>query len=426
MRDITGLEIAKEMAPGVNLWNTLDASCWWLPVPHGLESEVCWQQPYTTPEMVASIAERGFKTLRIPVTWYNHMGPAPEYLIDEKWMDRVEEVANYAFDNNMYVIINIHHDDLKEDQLGSWLVTTYNKQDTVTDQIEKVWIQIATRFKDYGDYLIFETMNEPREVGSPHEWDSGSAEHRDVVNALNLAAVNAIRSTGGNNSSRFIMVPQVGGNMRAAIEDLVIPNDDPKIIVSVHNYDPYLFTLDDPGTNTWGTNAEKTELKNGIKLLGDHFVKNGRAVVVGEWGAFDKNNLEDRIVYYDEFARACQLNGLTPISWVYSFDRESLKWKYPELEDAILDAFDPNLVLGNLNIENNVGIYPNPASHTVKIKLTSLPSQIELYSVKGQQLLQLDSTKSQFEIDMSGFETGVYMLKMQLGEETTIRKIIVE
>ncbi len=426
MRDISGLELAREMAPGLNLYNTLDASCWWLPVPHGLESEVCWQQPYTTPEMIAAIADRGFKSLRIPVTWYNHMGAAPDYAIDEEWMNRVEEVANFAFDNNMYVIINIHHDDLKEDQSGSWLVTTYAQQEKVTDQIEKVWKQIATRFKDYGDYLIFETMNEPREVGSSHEWNGGSAEHREVVNALNLAAVNAIRSTGGNNASRFIMVPQVGANVKAALEDMVIPNDDPNIMVSVHNYDPWLFTLADPGTDTWGTNAEKEELEKAIKSIGDHFVKNGRAVILGEWGAGDKNNLVDRIDYYDVMAKACRLNGITPISWIYSLDRKTLKWETPELEDAILDAFDPNLILGNTEVENNVGIYPNPVSNTVKIKLASLPSQIELYSVKGEQTLQLDDTRSQFEIDLSGFEAGVYMLKLQIGGKTTIRKIVVE
>src|SRR5690606_33943810 len=113
-----------------------------------------------------------------------------------------------------------------ESKPGSWLTPTYAKQSEVTTQLEKVWTQIATRFKSYDDHLLFDTMNEPRAVGSPQEWTGGSAEHREVINALNLAAVRTIRGTGGNNTKRFIMVPQVGANGQAAIADLVIPDDD--------------------------------------------------------------------------------------------------------------------------------------------------------------------------------------------------------
>ncbi|CAE7758404.1 engD, partial [Symbiodinium microadriaticum] len=284
-------------------------------------------------------------------TWFNHMGPAPDYIIDEEWMDRVEEVANYAFDNDMYVIINIHHDDLMDNQQGSWLVTTYERQDEVADQIEKVWTQIANRFIDYGDYLIFETMNEPREVGSPNEWNGGTQEHRDVVNVLNQAAVDAIRATGGNNESRFIMIPQATASPQAAMTDLVIPNEDPNIIVSVHYYSPYNFCLADPGVAIWGTDQEKATLRADIRAVSDHFVKNGRAVVLGEWGAFDKENLDDRREYYDELVRACREGGITPIAWIYSLDRNNLTWKYPELENEILDAYDSDSpVMGGFDV----------------------------------------------------------------------------
>ena len=250
MRGLSSLEITDEIAPGVNLWNTLDAVCWWCTeCSNSLESETVWGNPYTTPEMIQAIADRGFKSLRIPVTWFNHMGVYPNYKIDKEWMDRVEEVANYAFDANLYVIINIHHDDYNEEHEGSWICPTIEKQDTVTDQLVKVWTQIATRFKDYGDYLIFETMNEPREVGSAEEWTGGSAEHREVINAFNLAAVNAIRATGGNNETRFILIPQVGANLNAAVKDMAIPNGDTNTIVSVHAYTPYWFCLAEDGAD---------------------------------------------------------------------------------------------------------------------------------------------------------------------------------
>ena len=336
MRGISGIEVTSDMAPGLNLFNTLDAYCG---PSQGLESETCWGNPKTTVEMVAAFKERGFRTLRIPTTWYNHMGPAPDYTINSVWMDRVEEVANYAFDNNMYVILNIHHEDYDVTKPGSWLCPTYARQDAVTDQLEKVWTQIATRFKDYGDYLIFETMNEPREVGSPEEWTGGTAEHRDVVNAFNLAAVNAIRGTGGNNATRFIMIPQVDANPEAAISDLVIPHNDTNIIVSLHNYNPYAFCLQQPGVSIWGSDYEISVLQNEIKSYSDYFVNNGQAVVIGEWGAADKDNLADRITYYEVFANACKEGQITPVNWIYDFNRITLSWENSTLEDAILNVF---------------------------------------------------------------------------------------
>ncbi len=344
MRDINGLEITAEMAPGINLFNTLDAVCWWCNDPIGLDSETVWGNPFTTPEMVQSMADRGFKSIRIPVTWFNHMGAAPDYTIDEAWMDRVEEVANYAFDADLYVIINIHHDDLKDDQKGSWLMPTNEKKASVTDQIQKIWTQIATRFKDYGDYLIFETMNEPREVGAPHEWTSGTAENREVINALNLAAVNAIRATGGNNAERFVMIPQYAASFTAAKESLIIPNDDDKIIVSVHNYSPFNFTLNTEGTPRWGSPEEIETLQNEINSFADHYIKNGQAVIIGEWGAGNKENYADRIIYYDIFATACKEAGITPFAWFYEFNRNTLTWEYPLMEEAIIHAFSAAVI----------------------------------------------------------------------------------
>ena len=351
MRNITALELTADMAPGINLWNTLDAACG---SPAGLESETCWGNPVTTLAMISDLKERGFKTLRLPVTWYNHMEGAPNYKIDETWMDRVEEIANYAFQNDMYVIINIHHDDYDIDKPGSWLSPTYAKQIASTNQLEKIWSQIATRFKEYGDHLIFETMNEPRAIGTPQEWTGGSTEHREMVNAFNLAAVNTIRATNGNNSSRFIMTPQVGANMNPAINDLIIPNNDERIIVSIHNYNPFAFSLQDPGVNTWGTQTEITALQNEIKSFYDNFVSHGRAVIIGEWGAADKNNIDDRVHYYETYAAACKQYQIMPINWIYSYDRRTRTWKYPELEDAIFQHFPGANIINSpsLNFEN--------------------------------------------------------------------------
>ncbi len=335
IRNITALELTADMAPGVNLTNTLDAYC---SSDGGLGSETCWGKPETKKEMITEIRKRGFRTLRLPVTWFNHMGSAPDYTIDTAWMDRVEEVANYAFDNNMYVIINIHHDDLS-DKEGTWLIPTYENEAACSDQLKKVWTQIANRFKDYGDYLIFETLNEPRAKGSPDEWNGGSAEHRDVVNTFNEVAVNAIRATGGNNASRFIMIPQVGAHATAAIESLIFPNNDPKIIVSIHNYSPYSFSLKSDGAHTWGSASEIQTLQSQIESYYEAFIKNGRAVIISEWGVGANKDSTSRISYYETYANAAKENQVATINWIYSFDRSTLTWTDPDLDEAVLNAF---------------------------------------------------------------------------------------
>lgn len=381
IRGITAMEATAEMAPGINLFNTLDSHGDWV---SGMASETMWGNPYTTFEMIESMADRGFKTLRLPTTWYNHMGGYPEYAIDTAWMNRVEEVANYAFDNDMYVILNIHHEDLKDDHTGSWLVPTYEKQDTVIDQLEKVWIQIAERFKDYGDYLVFETMNEPREVGSSQEWSGGSAEHRDVINAFNQAAVDAIRGTGGNNADRFIMIPQNAATTNAAIEDLIIPEGDTNIIVSVHAYSPYSFCLDPAGTSEWGSDSKIADLQNMIKGVSDHFVANGQAVVMGEWGV-GKDTYANRVNYYNVYTKACVEGGITPVVWIYSFDRNELEWTAPLIEEAILQEYDTNAIAAE-SISLNIITDTLYVDDTLRLLATITPDTVTISDVAWTSL----------------------------------------
>lgn len=423
--NLTGLEIAAEMAPGVNLWNTLDAHC---AASQGLESETCWGNPVTNLKMITDIADRGFKTLRIPVTWYNHMGPAPDYKIDDEWMDRVEEVANYAFTNNLYVILNIHHDEFKPDTGRGWIRPTNDQKDSNIDQLEKVWTQIAERFKDYGDYLIFETINEPRAVGTPEEWNGGSQEHRDNVNAYNLAVVNTIRSTGGNNAKRFMMIPQVGAHGFAAVESLVFPNDDPRLLVSLHDYTPFFFTLStgDASITEWGSQADKDQIESHLKAYHDAFVAKGRGVILGEWGAAVKDNLEDRLRYYNFVAETTKKYQITPITWIYSYQRSTGIWEQPEVEDAILKPFAPELFNGTPevsfeNIENgDVFLGGNP----IEINATATDedgtvSYVDLFI--NENLVRRDttapyqwSTTNPENDNLQGLAEGEYILSLEV------------
>lgn len=347
MRGLTSLEIAAEMGAGINLFNTLDAVASWIPIPHDNSSETVWGQPYTKPEMITSMADRGFKTLRVPATWFNHFIPDSDFTVDPAWMDRVEDVVNYALAEDMYVILNLHHEDYEDGRTGSWLCTTYEMQDTVSYVMDRLWTQIATRFRDYSDYLVFETMNEPREVGGEKEWAGGTTEHRNVMNVLNKVAVDAIRGTGGNNETRFIMLPQVGANPASALDAWEAPNNDTNLIVSVHGYTPYAFWHSDGSASTWGTAAEIEDLENLMKSLSEHFVDNGIGVVIGEWGISDKDNYDQRVNYYWHYGRVCKEYDLVPVVWMFNFNRTALSWGSPLLEAALLSHYDSTLVIAN-------------------------------------------------------------------------------
>ena len=263
MRNLTSFEIASEMQIGWNLGNSMDAEG---------PDETFWGNPVTTQEMINSVSNRGFKTLRIPVTWRFHQGPAPDYIIEEEWLDRVEEIVNYGRANDMYVIINVHHDD-------EWIIPTAAMTDRVTDRLSKLWTQVANRFRDYSDYLIFETLNEPRFEGTPEEWTGGTEEGRIAVNQYHRASLDAIRATGGNNSLRHLMISTYAAStLPVAMDALEIPNNDPRTMISLHTYFPFPFTLG--GTDdTWGSDNDRAELEAEMDRIRTQFIDNGLSLI---------------------------------------------------------------------------------------------------------------------------------------------------
>lgn len=182
-------EVASEMGIGWNLGNTFDShGDWIVEETEGSvkDFETAWKNPVTTKAMIDKVKEAGFKTVRIPITWKQHMGKAPNYTVDEAWMDRINEVVDYVIDDGLYAIIDVHHDE-------EWCIPTAVAKEKSKEQLEALWTQIATRFKEYDSHLIFETLNEPRVIGSELEWMGGSSEEREAVNELNEAALKTIR-----------------------------------------------------------------------------------------------------------------------------------------------------------------------------------------------------------------------------------------
>ncbi|MDS0524835.1 glycoside hydrolase family 5 protein [Clostridium sp. SHJSY1] len=336
IRDVSAQQIVDDMKIGWNLGNTLDATG--TPTDGPLSTEMSWGNPKTTHAMIDRIKAAGFNTVRIPTTWFNHMGSAPSYTIDPAWLNRVDEIMNYAFDNDMYVILNMHHED-------SWLIPTSEKEAQVKNQLTKAWAQIANRFNKYGDHLIFETMNEPRPVGAANEWSGGSFENRSVINNYNLAAVNTIRNTGGNNESRCIMVPTLAASSTTvAVDDLVIPNDDKKIIVSLHMYSPYLFAMAQDGTDTWGSDADKSSLDWELDQVANKFVKKGHPVVIGEFGTINKNNKSSRVTHAEYYAKATRSRHITPVWWDNGISTVFDSNSYALLDRNTLDLTCPDIV----------------------------------------------------------------------------------
>jgi endoglucanase len=337
MRDISASDLVKEIKIGWNLGNTLDASG-----GQGIFSEMASGNPITSKKMVDAVKEAGFNILRIPVTWQQHIGPAPDYTIDQAWLDRVEEVVDYAYENNMYVIINMHHED--------WYNPFYDKQDTAIDKLTKTWNQIAIQFENYDEHLIFEGLNEPRQKGTSFEWNGGNTEGWEVLNKLNAAFINTIRNSDANNPKRILMIPPYAATSSPnAWQEFIIPEDD-KLIVSIHAYIPYNFALNISGTDQWSASniGDTCEIDNVMKNLNNNFISKGIPVILGEFGAMDKNNnTKSRVAWAEYYVKKAKEIGVPCIWWDNGdfvgdgelfglLDRFNSTWKYPEMVKALM------------------------------------------------------------------------------------------
>jgi len=324
MRDISAKELVWDMKVGINLGNTMDAS----------PGETGWGNPVTTQAMFDAMRDMGFKTVRIPVTWNGHIGPAPDYKIDKAWLDRVETIANYALKDGMYAIINTHHE--------GWVKLTPAGKDQGIAESAKVWSQIATRFRDYSDYVILETFNEPK--GTANQYNGGTPEARAILNEYHLASVNAIRATGGNNAKRIIMcATHAATPSDAAIADLVIPNNDPRIVVSIHTY--YPGGLSFGGQNSWGTDADKAAVRRELdREAKDVSTKGSGTAVIGEWGSVSRVDLASRVAHAEYYAEQARLRGMTPVWWdngggdfgILNRRSNPISWKWPTIAEALV------------------------------------------------------------------------------------------
>ena len=341
MRGLTPTELVAEMKTGWNLGNSLDANS-----AAGVAAETSWGNPATTKEMVDAVKDGGFDLIRIPVTWGGHLGEGPEYTIDEEWFDRVQEVVNYAYDNDMYVIIDSHHEE-------DWRIPDNAHIDAVNDEVYALWVQIAERFRDYGDHLIFEGLNEPRVKGGANEWNGGTEEGRRCLDRLNQSFVDAVRSTGGNNETRLLLVTTFASScVKQTINDVAIPDDD-NLAFSIHAYTPYAFTYNanaDWELFDWD-GSHDSEIDNMFYDLKDAFIDKGIPVIITEYGAVNKDFNDEEIAkwvtHYLETAKSMDIpcvwwdNGyyLSGNELFGIFDRKDCDWFSTTVRDAIMKVY---------------------------------------------------------------------------------------
>ena len=324
----TAKDIVSDIKIGWNLGNTFDSDDSNLSKSSSVD-ETYWGNPKTTKEMIDSVKNAGFNAIRIPVTWFNHVDA--DFNINSDWMARVKEVVDYAYNDNMYVILNLHHEE------DSWLDV---QSISANDKLKKLWEQISAEFKDYDNHLIFEGMNEPRTKNSANEWNGGTQAERDNINVYWQTFVDTVRASGGNNASRALIVSTYAQSVVAdAVNGLKVPSDS-NIIVSIHSYSPWSMAGDaNSNVSTFGSDQDKKDLDSIFDLLKTTFVDKGIPVIIGEFGAIDKNNESDRAALYEYYVSAAKQRGIKCFYWdnglfaadsktdSYSiFDREKLSW----------------------------------------------------------------------------------------------------
>ena len=313
------------MAPGWNMGNHMDA------ISNGIASETVWGNAKCTQSTFNGVKAAGFKSVRICVTWQGHIGDAPAYRLEEKWLARVEEIVGYAEKAGLVAILNTHHDE-------SYWLDINKASDKTKDQLFCVWTQLAQRFKDKGEWLVFEPFNEIQDGGWgwSDKFKANPKAQYDIINSWLQVFVDAVRSVGGNNATRWLGMPSYAQSPIFTLPDfdhgsgfvtpgLVLPKDYTsanRMMVSVHDYDPYNYTLADPLVRQWGHTADPTlslsDKEEQVVWLFDELKKayldKGIPVYIGEMGC-SRHKDEDfpfQLYYIEYFCKAAA-NRLLPM-----------------------------------------------------------------------------------------------------------------
>ena len=317
--------VFEAMGPGWNLGNQMDA------INNGVSGETVWGNPKCSQATFDAVNAAGFKAVRICVTWEGHIGAAPAYILEDKWLNRVEEIVGYAEKAGLVAIVNTHHDE------SYWLdiAKAYNnatQNEKVQEEIFCVWTQIARRFADKGEWLVFESFNEIQDGG--WGWSAAFQSNPDaqykVLNQWNQVFVDAVRATGGNNATRWLGIPGYAASPTFTIKGLALPKDHTsanRLMVAMHDYDPYDYTLNtenfvrqfghtaDPQLKISGDN--EAGLRWTFDQIKNTYIDKGIPVYLGEMGC-SRHSDEDypfQKYYMEYFCKAAADRTLPLFVW---------------------------------------------------------------------------------------------------------------
>ena len=321
----SAFDITSQMVIGWNLGNSLDSTNDNLTMDSSPKKfAMAWGNPEPTKELIEAVKNGGFNTIRIPTTWYQHLyldESTNTYKIDAKWLAYVKQFVDYAYDMDMFVILNVHHENWVN--VAKFTDETYND---ASKKLNDIWSCLAETFKDYDQHLVFEGMNEPRETNNPSnsEWGDGDANSWNYINRLNKVFVDAVRGQGSSyNKERLLMLPGYhAGNSVSTVRAIEIPENSGNVALSVHAYNPYFFCMDTsnmanhtyPGASGYGSDY-KTELQTMFNSYKSIIAEKNVPIVMGEFSASDFNNTESRINWAKDYLSMAKDAGIPCVLW---------------------------------------------------------------------------------------------------------------
>ena len=327
---LTPQQAVKLMTPGWNLGNSFDAN----------PTVTSWGNPAPTQTFINAVHTAGFKTLRLPVTWTDHIGAGPAYTIDSAWMSQVTQTAQWAVDAGMFVFVNTHHE---ADGNGGWVTfpSSTSAAQSVATEVSAVWKQIATAFKSFDSHLMYECFNEPNKAGG-----GNTTVAQTDLNMYLEACFKAIRDTGGANATRIVMIQPVGASpIQSGIQSMqkVSFINDPNLIISLHTYYPTNFGLSET-PYAWGSSSDYTSMQDSITQQIRVWLPT-QPIVIGEWGSMGAQTTSNRAAHALAYSQDVTTAGMVPLWWDNGgsgsgsfaiFDRNTGAQTYPTIVSGIM------------------------------------------------------------------------------------------
>ncbi|MGD8780191.1 MAG: cellulase family glycosylhydrolase [Ignavibacteria bacterium] len=447
-------EIAGEMTIGWNIGNSLE-------VPTG---ETDWGNPKVDQELINAVSDAGFNTIRIPCAWDSYADQS-NLEIDANWLERVKEVVDYCYANDMYIILNCHWD-------GGWLENnvTESAQDSVNEKQEAYWTQIAEYFKDYDEHLLFAGTNEP---------NVDNATQMSVLLTYLQTFIDAVRVTGGNNSSRVLVFQGPSTDIDKTDQLMTtLPTDqiENRLMAEIHYYTPWNFCgLEDDAswgnmfyfwgqdyhsttnTNRNATWGEEDAVESYFQKMKTKFVDNGIPVILGEYGAIKRLSLTgddlelhiaSREYYYNYVTNAAVRYGMIPIYWDNGwdgdngfalFDRDNGDIVDQGALDALIEGVNEATPIEQIEDEDNsspvgcLNVFPNPAYASTEIRLFLNDAEhddVSVYNILGQEVVRFNNLnlmrgENRINWNTGNLSTGIYFIKVNINNQVLTRKVMV-